>query len=67
MSSQIIDLVFVGQEIEKEYLLKLVNKAENTISCKIRYLVFAQNEIESFLSNKDSSDYLLLWESDMIS
>jgi len=64
ISSQIIDLVFVGDLIDKEYLLKLVNKAEKTINCKIRYLVFAEDEIYSFLSKKDNSDYLLLWDKD---
>ncbi len=61
---QIIDLVFVGDQIDREYLLKLVNKAEKTISCKIRYLVFTIEEINSFLLKKDSTDFLLLWENE---
>jgi len=64
---QIIDLVFVGYNIDTAYLLKLVDKAEKSINCKIRYLVFNTEEIQSFLLEKDSSDYLLLWENDEIS
>jgi hypothetical protein len=67
ISGQIIDLVFVGYNIDTSYLLKLVDKAEKSISCKIRYLVFSTEEIHSFLLEKNSSDYLLLWENDKIS
>ena len=64
ISSKIIDLVFVGSSIDTSYLLKLVNKAEKAVSCKIRYLVFDIDEVISFLSEKDNKDYLLLWEND---
>jgi DNA-binding transcriptional ArsR family regulator len=60
--SSIIDLIFVGEKINTEYLLKLIQKAEGLIERKIRYLVFRQQEVEDYLLKKDASEYLLLWE-----
>ncbi len=65
--SSIIDLVFVGDEINKNYLLKLVSKAEKLIKRKIRYILLACDEIELFLSGKSSDEYVLLWENEQIS
>ena len=62
MDSNIIDLVFVGNDINKNYLLKLVGKAERIIRRKIRYLLLACDELQSFLSNKKETEFLLLWE-----
>lgn len=45
----IIDLVFVGEKINKSYLLELIDKAEKIIDRKIRYLVYAnENELDDF-------------------
>ena len=60
--SSIIDLIFVGENINANYLLKLVQKSEKLIQCKIRYMVFAEKEVEDYLKKKDASEYLLLWE-----
>jgi hypothetical protein len=57
----VIDLVFIG-DFNKNYLSELVEKAERVIRRKIRYLIYASDEIGSF----DLKDYvpapLLLWE-----
>ena len=62
----LIDLVFVGDDINKNYLLKIVGKAENMIKRKIRYMLFSKDEIYSFIDSKKDSDYLLLWENGQI-
>lgn len=60
--AQIIDLIFVGDDINKQYLLKLVEKAEEMILRKVRYLVFNQQEFHDYVDNYNGVDPLLLWE-----
>ncbi len=61
IDSNIIDLLFVGTQINTTYLLKLVEKAEKMIERKIRYLTINLNELTNFIgSNHD--DMLLLWD-----
>ncbi len=62
--STIIDLVFVGDDINKSYLLDIINKAEKVIKRKIRYLLFSCNEIGAFLQEKNSTEYILLWSNE---
>lgn len=64
IDSNIIDLVFVGDNINKNYLLKLVGKAESLIKRKIRYLLLTCSEIHAFLSKKNGTEYILLWENE---
>lgn len=60
--SHIIDLVFVG-DLDQQYLINLIQKAEGMISRKIRYIVYSENELETKFK-KNTEDYLLLWEKD---
>jgi len=60
--SDIIDLIFVGENLNANYLLKLVQKSERLIERKIRYMIFKQKEVANYLRKKDASEYLLLWE-----
>ena len=60
--SDIIDLIFVGENLNANYLLKLVQKSERLIERKIRYMIFQQEEVTDYLLKKDASEYLLLWE-----
>ncbi len=60
--SSIIDLIFVGENINANYLLKLVQKSERLIERKIRYMVFRAKEVDDYLQKKDATEYLLLWE-----
>ncbi len=61
--SKIIDLIIVGS-VDKEYLLKLINKAEELISRKIRYMVYS---VEDMLAEEQLiNDSLLIWERDTI-
>lgn len=55
----VIDLLLVGEDIDKIYLLKLVEKAEKYIHRKIRYVIIEPNELKKFLKEYDEA--LLLW------
>jgi predicted nucleotidyltransferase len=46
LDNPIIDLVIVG-EIDKNYLLKLTERAEQLIQKKVRFVSFTKNEFES--------------------
>ena len=58
----ILDLIFVGENINSNYLLKLIQKSEKLIERKIRYVVFGEDDMVRFLQKKDITEYLLLWE-----
>lgn len=62
--SDIIDLLFVGENIKKNYLIHLIEKSEKLVKRRIRYIVLKKSELVDFLINKQKSDYLLLWEID---
>lgn len=62
IDAEIIDLIFVGEEVNKSYLVELVDKAEKLIKRKIRYMVFTAMEMEQYLNLRPSTDFLLLWE-----
>ncbi len=57
--SQIIDLILVG-DINQQYLIQLVQKAEKLITRKIRFIIF-QNYKEVDLKQLDTNP-LLVWE-----
>ena len=61
-NSSIIDLAFIGDVINKPYLLKLVEKAEKLIHRKIRYLVYNVSELSNFLNENKKSEFLILWK-----
>lgn len=60
--SKIIDLWFVGDGIDKGYLLELVEKVEELLERKIRYLIVGLSELDSFLNTKAQNELLLLWK-----
>ena len=62
IDNPIIDLIFVGDNINKEYLVSLVEKTETLISKRIRYVVFGLLEFEDYFENQRESDLLLLWK-----
>ena len=45
----IIDLAFIGTNINRNYLIKLIGKTEKLIKYKIRYIIYLQNEFDLFL------------------
>jgi len=60
--SNIIDLLLIGNSINKEYLTRLIEKVEKMVSRKVRYIIFGDEEINDFLSKKSNTEYILLWE-----
>ena len=63
LDDNIIDLVIIG-DINKVYLIELIEKAERHIPKKIRYIVYNQVEGDLFLPDYDEQDLLLLWENE---
>lgn len=63
-NSKVIDLWFVGENLDKNYLMNLVVKAEELINRKIRYLVLDNKERNEFLKNKSKSELLLVWKAE---
>ena len=64
-NSQIIDLVFVGN-LDKNYLIELIEKAEKVISRKIRYLVYTEKEISENNWLNHQNNPLLLWSANHV-
>ena len=63
MDSEIIDLVFVGQ-IDKGYLTQLLEKAEEMIDRRIRYIAFTPKDFSAEKISESGTHPLLLWSSD---
>ncbi len=59
-NSQIIDLLFVG-DLDINYLISLIDKVEDLITRKIRYLIMSEKECFDFLKNKTEENFLLIW------
>jgi len=62
IDNKIIDLIFVGDNINKNSLVNLIEKAENIISRKIRYIVYKLSEFKEFEENLNGEEILLLWK-----
>ena len=60
LDSKIIDLIFIGN-IDKSYLINLIDKAEDLVKRKIRYLNYSELEFEEIDWNKFEPQPLLLW------
>jgi predicted nucleotidyltransferase len=56
----VIDILLVGTHIETTYLLMLIDKAEQLIDRKIRYVIIKPEEKEKYLSVYPEA--LLLWQ-----
>ena len=59
LNSEVIDLVFVG-DIDQSYLVKLIEKSEEMVSRKIRYLIYSDGEFS--LEVFQEKAFLLLWK-----
>ena len=57
----VIDLIFVGEDINKNYLMKLIDKAERLINRRIRYMVMSRKEFMDYRRNNGGEEMLLLW------
>lgn len=59
-NSKVIDLLFVGNAIDRAYLAQLCNKAEKLTDRRIRYVVVNDQEEADYLNGFPSA--LLLWQ-----
>lgn len=59
LKSDVIDLVFVGN-IDKSYLFTLVQKVENKLQKKVKYIAYSNSEFSRESLGADQ-DCLLLW------
>lgn len=62
IDSKMLDLWIVGNDIDKTYLLEVIEKIEMKIDRKIRYIVINSAELKDFLNNKSKDEFLLLWK-----
>jgi predicted nucleotidyltransferase len=56
----VIDLLLVGNGIDREYLVQLVDKAEKIINRRIKYNIVTLEETAAILH--DNPEALLLWK-----
>ena len=61
LDSDIIDLMIIGNDIDRNYLSSLVEKAEPLIGKKIRYLVFEEIDAEVYVA-KHSKELVLIFD-----
>jgi hypothetical protein len=62
--SKVIDLVLVGDKIDREYLARKILQAEELSGRKISYIVLGQGEAGHYLGKLEPSELLLLWNID---
>jgi len=62
IDNPIIDIVLVGREIDREYLMRLAAKTEVLIHRKIRFVIFTPEEFEAYRQNLQPSEMLILWK-----
>lgn len=60
LDSQIIDLLIVG-DVNKKYLIDLIEKVEGLISRKVRYVIYNISEEKDIDWRKFNYEPLLLW------
>ena len=61
VDTDVIDLLLVGNDINREYLARLTTKGEKLIKKKIRNLVYGDEEFEKIKNTYQSDEILLLW------
>lgn len=62
IDTNIIDLIFVGEKINQNYLIKLVKKAEKMIKRRIRHIIYNDDEFKQYLVENKDINPLLLWK-----
>ena len=59
--SDLIDLILVGNNLNKPFLMEQIEKAERKIGKKIRYMVFSKEEFDISKIKEPGFYPLLLW------
>lgn len=60
LDSQVVDLILVGENIDRLYLQKIVVKAESIINKKISFVVFDSMTLDAYIEN-DKKELLVIW------
>lgn len=60
--SKMVDFWFVGENINKEYLLRVIEKAESKIKRKVRYITLSKEEFKDYSKQVKENELLLLWK-----
>jgi hypothetical protein len=60
INGKTVDLLLVGNDIHKDFLHNLIDKAESLINRKIRYLILNPTEAQSYLG--DGKRAMLIWK-----
>ncbi|MFZ1784240.1 MAG: hypothetical protein WAU23_03475 [Ferruginibacter sp.] len=60
LDGNVIDLEFIG-EVDSHYLVSLIEKAEQLINRKIRYIIYTREEGVALTETADKKDRLLIW------
>ena len=61
LDSQVIDLILVGDDLDRNFIVSLVEKAEKLILRKIRFLILTMDEA---LVHLKDIPHLLIWKND---
>jgi len=61
-NSDVIDLWFVGEKLDDEYLEKLIKKAKEYIQRKLNYSILTKQALGERLLEYNTNELLLLWE-----
>ena len=60
LDAKVIDIILVG-DINKEYLLTLIGKAEPIIEKKIKYILYQPEEFATYEQEILAEEHLLIW------
>jgi DNA-binding transcriptional ArsR family regulator len=60
--SQVIELILVGADIDREYLARKIVQAEEMVGRKVSYIVLEPDEAKDHLAYLKPSDLLPLWD-----
>lgn len=60
LDADVIDLILIGKQIDRQYLTSLINKAEEVIKKQIRYVLFEPGQAKKYLG-KQKVPALLIW------
>ena len=63
LDGKIIDLIFIGK-VDRNYLIKLIEKVEVLINRRIRYLIYDVEDFEKLSAEDFDIKPLLLWKND---
>jgi hypothetical protein len=62
--SEVIELILVGEEIDREYLARKVTQAEELVGRKVHYVVLNPSEAVKHLAGFNAADLFPLWNSE---